>query len=385
MSLTITPGQTPVYQWLVEAKLTPNVQRNVERLAGSEDVRHVAVLPDIHLGRNVNNGCVAATVDLVYPEAVGGDIGCGYSAIALHGSPELLAKKETVQEILRRLYRLVPVLKQRDRPVWPARLDTPSLRAEPLIRESRREGAYQLGSLGSGNHFVEFQKDETDQVWILVHSGSRGMGQVITDFHLQRATTSTTGLHYLDMRNDAGSAYLHDMEWAIQYATVNRLTILGRAVEIMEAVCRVEADEASYLDCPHNFARRETHVGQTFLVHRKSANSARPEETAIIAGSAGTPSFIVRGRGDERALCSSSHGAGRLLSRTDARRRFSATEVRRQLEKVRFDDRALEGLRDEAPAAYRDIHKVLRAQRDLVRQERRLTPLLSFKYRDLRR
>jgi tRNA-splicing ligase RtcB len=232
---------------------------------------------------------------------------------------------------------------------------------------------------------VELQADDAGALWLMVHSGSRAMGQIITRFHLARATPSATGLAFLDTRHPAGQAYLNDMEWALEYATVNRLAIMARIAEILESSFGITANEESYLDSPHNFVRREPHCGAVLLVHRKSANSARLDELNLIAGSMGSPSFLVQGLGAEAALCSSSHGAGRLMSRTEARQRITPADLRRQLGAVHHDHRQLGALCDEAPAAYRDIRAVLQAQRDLVRQRARLSPVLNFKYADRRR
>jgi tRNA-splicing ligase RtcB len=385
VNTTEPAGGGTVSQWLVEAHLTPGVQANVERLARSEDVRHVVVLPDVHLGKLINNGCVGATVDLVYPQAVGGDIGCGFSAIGFNGTAEFLADDRNARKVIRRFYQLVPALKLPQSQGLPAKLSDWALSEESLVKASRRDGALQLGTLGCGNHFVEFQRDDAGALWLMVHSGSRAMGQVITEFHLSRAAVSSTGLKFLDARTAAGQAYLNDMAWAVEYATLNRLAIIARTVEIIGAQFGVAANEESYMNSPHNFARREWHVGQQLFVHRKSANSARRDELSLIAGSMGSPSYLVHGLGEERALCSSSHGAGRVMSRTEARQRFSPTDLKRQLGAVKHDERVLPDLCDEAPSAYRDIREVMRAQRDLVRQNARLRPMLNFKYPDRRK
>ena len=385
MKLHEVPGcSTRVALWLAESKLSDKVIENVERLARSEDVRHVAIMPDVHLGKRINNGSVVAASSLIYPQAVGSDIGCGLSAISFKANGEVLRDAERAQAVLKELYRAVPALMQRGARNLPERLASASLSDERLTKSSRRDGAYQLGTLGCGNHFAEFQQDDAGVLWFMVHSGSRAMGQVITEFHLARASSSATGLKYLDTRSDAGRAYLSDMEWAVQYATLNRLAIMARVVEILADFFKIVADEESYVDSPHNFARQEVHFGQELFVHRKSAISARAGEAGLIAGSMGTPSFIVRGLGLEDSLCSSSHGAGRVLSRTEARARITPGAMQRQLGSVSYDHRNLVCLRDEAPAAYRDIRQVMQAQHDLTRQQLRLVPLLNFKYPDSR-
>jgi tRNA-splicing ligase RtcB (3'-phosphate/5'-hydroxy nucleic acid ligase) len=380
---TATSGPA-IRRWLAEARVSAKVQENLDRLARSEDVRHVVVLPDIHLGHRINNGCVVATADLVYPQAVGGDIGCGLSAIAFAGAAEALKNDRHAETVIKHLYRQVPALKQASALVLPDKLAGWSLSDDSLVKESRREGAWQFGTLGCGNHFVEFQQDDASVLWLMVHSGSRAMGQAITQFHLSRATPATSGLKYLDARSVAGRAYLNDMNWAVQYATLNRLAIMARIVEIIEAILGISANEDSYLDTVHNFARRERHSGKELIVHRKSANSAMQDEAGLVAGSMGSPSFLVQGLGNEASLCSSSHGAGRAMSRTEARQRIKPADIKQQLGAVQHDPRRLSELCDEAPGAYRDIRKVMQAQRDLVRQQARLSPVLNFKYPDRR-
>jgi tRNA-splicing ligase RtcB len=371
-----------VRQWLVEARLPVKVQENLDRLAGSDDVRRVVVLPDVHLGRLVNNGCVAATVDLIYPQAVGSDLGCGYSAIGFSGSGTMLREERHAQALLRAIYQRVPAFKQSQPLTLPDRLLQPGLSHDALARASRREGAYQLGTLGTGNHFLEFQQDDAGALWLMVHSGSRALGQIISQHHLAAATPAATGLKYLAAHTPAGQACLNDLQWAVEYAKLNRLAILARMVEAVAELFGVQANEDSYLDSPHNYVRRETIADEQLFVHRKSANSARMEETSLIAGTMGTPSFVVQGLGAEASLCSCAHGAGRVMSRTEARQRIRATDLKRQLGEVQHDPLRLEELRDEAPAAYRDLREVLRAQRELARQQARLTPLLNFKYPD---
>lgn len=379
-----TAASAEIRQWLVEARVPSKVQENTERLACSEDVGRVVVLPDVHLGRLINNGCVAATSDLVYPQAVGSDIGCGFAAIGFKGPAEIIRDDRSARSIIKALYRLVPALKQPQPQTLPEKLTRRTLSSETLRRESARDGAWQLGTLGCGNHFAEFQQDDAGALWLMVHSGSRAMGQIITQHHLALAAPAAGGLKCLDARSPAGQAYLNDMEWAVQYATLNRLAIMARIVELLDSDYGLAANEDSYVDSPHNFARAERHEGRVWIVHRKSANSAQLDELNLIAGSMGSPSFLVHGLGNERSLCSSSHGAGRAMSRTEARQRIKPADLQRQLGGVQHDPRHLHELCDEAPAAYRDIRKVMQAQRDLVRQHARLTPVLNFKHPDRR-
>jgi tRNA-splicing ligase RtcB len=385
MNLTPSFDSAPIRQWLVEPRVSPEVGSNARKLAGSDDVRGVVLLPDVHLGRTVNNGCVAATSDLVYPEAVGADIGCGLSSIRFECPAEVVQNPVVAGRIIRLLQREIPAIKHAKAPSWPDSLAHQSLSHAMLARESQRDGLWQFGSLGCGNHFVELQRDDAGMLWLMVHSGSRAMGQAISRFHLAGCAVSRTGLRHLDSRTPQGQACLNDMEWAVHYARLNRLAIMARVVDILQAVCGAAADEDAYLDCPHNFLRRERINGVELIVHRKSVNSAGLGERGLIAGSMGSPSYLVRGMGVGESLCSSSHGAGRVLSRTEACQRIKPADLRRQLGPVHHDPARLEDLCDEAPAAYRDIRQVMRAQRDLVRQEQRLIPVLNFKHPDPRR
>jgi tRNA-splicing ligase RtcB len=261
----------------------------------------------------------------------------------------------------------------------PESLVAQPLSAGRLTRKRDRIGRRQLGTLGRGNHFLELQRDEQGRLWLMVHTGSRGMGQAIREHHLRAASTARTGLRYLEADNPAGLAYLADAAWALEYAEHNRAKLVEAAARCLERAIGARSIPDSYFDCHHNFVRQEQHGGQPLWVHRKGAISASDDEPGIIPGSMGTESFHVTGRGHPDALRSSSHGAGRAMSRTEARHRISRRVLKRQMRGVWFDPRRANGLREEAPAAYKDIGAVMRAQRPLTRITRRLTPMLVFK------
>jgi tRNA-splicing ligase RtcB len=373
------PGAEVRY-WVKEP-LPHDVEAAIRRLAHSEDVRHVAVMPDVHLAADVCVGMVVATANVLYPNAVGGDIGCGVAAIAFNGEAALLDNERDAAAILAGLYRQVPLIRHSTKagPRLPAALAAASLSSPRLDGLKQSEGSLQIGTLGRGNHFVELQADETGRLWLMVHSGSRGMGQAIRDHHLSQCSAGRNGLRFLSADSPAGRAYLHDMTWALEYAETSRLAMVYSVRGVVEEVLGILADEATYVSCNHNHVRREAHFGELLWVHRKGAMSAAQGEPGLIPGSMGTRSFHVEGRGCEEALASSAHGAGRRLSRTDARHRLSAKDVTRELRGVWFDHRLAPRLREEAPSAYKDIDDVLRAQRELVRIVRTLRPLLCFK------
>jgi tRNA-splicing ligase RtcB (3'-phosphate/5'-hydroxy nucleic acid ligase) len=368
-------------RYWVEGPLPHDVEAAIRRLARSEGVRHVAVMPDVHLAADVCVGMVVATANVLYPNAVGGDIGCGVAAIAFEGEAALLDNERAAAAILGGLYRHVPFIRHGRKAGHrlPESLEATALSSPRLQALKQNEGSLQMGTLGRGNHFVELQADEAARLWLMVHSGSRGMGQAIRDHHLRQCSAGRDGLRFLSADSPEGRAYLDDMTWALEYAEASRRTMVQAVRDVVDDVLGLRADEASYVSCNHNHVRRETHLGESLWVHRKGAMSAGAGERGLIPGSMGTHSFHVEGRGCEEALASSAHGAGRRLSRTEARYRLSSKDVSRELRGVWFDHRLAPRLREEAPSAYKDIDDVLRAQYELVRIVRTLRPVLSFK------
>lgn len=211
----------------------------------------------------------------------------------------------------------------------------------------------------------------------MLHSGSRGIGPAVRAHHAARAAPAG-GLRALDAGAEEGRAYLDDMRWALRYADANRRHLLDAAVDAVR-VALAAAGDGGLITCVHNHVRREQHRGRDLWIHRKGAMPAGAGEPGIVPGSMGAPSYHVEGRGHPDALASSAHGAGRAMSRSEARRTVSRGALARQLEGVAWDHRRAGVLRDEAPAAYKDIGQVMRAQRDLVHIVRRLRPLLSYK------
>jgi tRNA-splicing ligase RtcB len=379
MSQPLAPAA--VRRWLA-GPLPPDVALALDRLTRTEDVRHVAVMPDVHLSHEVCTGTVVATARRLYPHAVGNDLGCGMAALRFAGGAALLAGERPAARLLAGLYRTVPAIRH---PRLTLREELPEALgglplSHPLLEKLKgRDGRVEFATLGRGNHFVEFQADDEDRLWLMIHSGSRAMGQAITEHHLTRARPSNTGLPFLDADDAAGRAYLADLDWACRYADTSRRAMAEAVAALVAELFGIAADWGSGVCCNHNHVSREVHFGEEFWVHRKGAISAREGETGIIPGSMGTASFHVAGRGHAAALCSSSHGAGRRLSRAQAFKTVRDGEFERQLKGVWFDHRLAAKLRDEAPAAYKDIHAVMRAQRDLTRIVRRLRPLLSYK------
>jgi tRNA-splicing ligase RtcB len=372
------PKLPPLATWLTEP-LPKDVAQSLDRLRRTDDVRHIAVMPDVHLAADICVGTVLATRELVYPAAIGGDIGCGMAAVAIDASAVVLADERSAIALLRGLAESVPSLKHAAKRELPRECDPADLSAPSLAKAADRDGRLQFGTLGRGNHFLEFQRDADGRLWTMLHSGSRAMGQCITRYHLDRAATPRAHLIAIDVTSPRGRDYLHDVAWARAYAAANRLAMLRGVDALLQRLFHVSIDWPTLIHRDHNHVERETHFGESLLVHRKGAQSALADAPALIPGSMGTASFHVTGRGHAPALASCSHGAGRRLSRTDAARTLTARDVQRQMSGVHFNEHRAAALRDEAPAAYKDIRRVMRAQRDLVRITRELHPVLSYK------
>jgi tRNA-splicing ligase RtcB (3'-phosphate/5'-hydroxy nucleic acid ligase) len=377
-----------VRTWLCN-RIDDGVARQIEQVSHQPDVCHVAVMPDVHMGRVIPNGIAVATRRLVYPDLVGADIGCGLAAIGFDGLADDVPAADR-DAVLERLLDAVPTLKHRpDRAALHrdavGRLG--ALSSPRLTSLAAREGAYQLGTLGRGNHFFELASDEQGQLWAVVHTGSRAMGQAITAHHITCAArpvgydggASDGDLSWLAIDTPAGSAYLADMEWACRYAAANRAAILNAAADILECLFGMVVDVQSFVDSPHNTATLEHLWGKPAIVHRKSANHASEGRCGIVAGSMAVGTRIVIGLGNADALESSAHGAGRVMSRGEAMERLGSRDIEGRMGRITYRRTWANQFRDEAPSAYRELHEVMRAQRDLVKSERMLTPILNDK------
>jgi len=373
-------SMAPLRSWL-SAPLDSDVSEALERLRRAPDVQQVSVMPDVHLASEVCIGVVVATSQLIYPQAVGGDIGCGMLAVAVDLEAAALENPKIAAQLLNEVGHAIPA-RRRNRD---AVLEQPvGLTNDPLSHASleairRKVGEIEFATLGSGNHFLEMQADEEDRLWLMVHSGSRALGQAIRDHHLARALPVDGRLRALEAESDAGKEYLQDVLWARQFAEASRKAMAGEAGKVLTRLLNCGLCWETMIGTDHNHVAREHYGGRELWVHRKGAMSAQQGEPGVLPGSMGSPSFHVEGRGCVEALCSSAHGAGRALSRGAARRRFTDRDLQRQMEGVWYDYRLTGELRDEAPAAYKDIRAVLKAQRELVKVTRTLRPILNYK------
>ena len=374
-------GADVVRMWVAEPPSTA-VRQGLDRLARAPDVLRVAVMPDVHVAAGVNNGVALATRRLIYPAAVGADIGCGFATVAFDAVGSSIARRSAAEAALAELIAAAPIMRHRRRDGLPE-LDGPiacdRLSADELASAAARDGRLELGTLGRGNHFLELQRDASDRLWAMVHSGSRAMGQHIMRHHLRGATSAGAGLAWLDADTDVGRAYLADVAWARAYAAESRLRMLRLAAERLADRFGFAADWSTLLNTDHNHVQREEHGGELVYVHRKGANVAAAGQANVIPGSMATRTYHVEGRGEPAALGSSSHGAGRRLSRGAARAKIRRKDLQRELSDVWVDASIVNHLIDESPSAYKDLDAVMRAQRELVRITARCVPIVCHK------
>ena len=372
------PGGADVLE--VKPALTPDVAAAVERLRRVDDVAHVALMPDVHLCQDVCIGTVLGTHGRLYPAAIGGDVGCGVATVAFDGDGDggQRPNDAAARQVLADLTHLMPTRTHKHDTPLPDDLEDMPLSSRALSTLRRRTGRREFGTLGRGNHFAEVQielhGDTPGRIWAMVHSGSRALGPAI-----QTAHRDGPGLSSTDAESEAGLAYLTDLDFAITYAQASRRHMLQVMAVVLEERLGLQMRPETYLDCGHNHVRRETHGGTALWVHRKGAIPAADGEPGLIPGSMGDETCHVVGKGHPEALGSASHGAGRRLSRTEARGRIGERELHRQMRGVIFNEALAAALREEAPGVYRPLDAVLRAERDLVGVVRRLRPRISYK------
>lgn len=337
----------------------------------------VACMPDVHAGKGSTIGTVIATDKAIIPAAVGVDIGCGMNAVRL--SLKASDLPESLTAIRHQIERDVPLGAggRHQRPA--SEIAGISQVVVSAIFGGDRDKALakvnsQLGTLGSGNHFIELCIDETQDVWVMLHSGSRGVGNMIGSYFIEKAkrrmeqyfiSLPDGDLAYLPEDTDDFDDYVHAVNWAQAYALENRRVMMEIVIAALRRHIPVDfsiTQEA--INCHHNYVERENHFGRNLWVTRKGAIRARVGDLGIIPGSMGQRSYIVRGKGNAESYCSCSHGAGRKMSRAAARRTFNIADLAAQTEGVdcRKDDAVL----DEIPGAYKSIDEVMANQTDLV-------------------
>jgi len=354
---------------------------------------HVALMPDAHLGKGATVGSVIPTDRTIIPAAVGVDIGCGMIALRTQWKADELCDRGNLAELRTSIEHAIPLSAGNyNRKISESALP----RIADLESEANRIGLdpdgyvghwrYMLGSLGSGNHFIEVSRDETDSVWLFLHSGSRGIGNKIAQHHIAVARDLAErwwlqlpdrDLAYLVEGTDEFDRYIADLLWAQQFALLNREEMMDRVVACVERFMDDAVVEEERINCHHNFTHRERHFKTDLWVSRKGAISAKSGEPGLIPGSMGTASYVVSGKGNPLSLNSSPHGAGRVHSRSAARRQFSFDELDAAMKGIEY--RRTSAFIDEIPAAYKDIDVVMRDSESLVEIRHTLRQLVNVK------
>jgi tRNA-splicing ligase RtcB len=358
----------------------------------------VALMPDVHAGIGSTVGTVIATEKAIIPASVGVDVGCGMNAIRLS------LKAADLPDSLKSIRDQI----ERDIPLGSGGAHSGDHHAEPYRAQGRfahlahlhdiqkdgkgsdkllKKAMSQLGTLGSGNHFIELCVDENQDVWVMLHSGSRGIGNMIGSYFIEKAkrrmeqyfiTLPDGDLAYFPEGTDDFNEYVQAVEWAQNYALNNRRVMMEIVVASLRRTIPVEftiTQEA--INCHHNYVERENHFGRNLWVTRKGAIRARKDDLGIIPGAMGKTSYIVRGKGNLESYCSCSHGAGRKMSRTEARRRFTIADLESQTAGVECPKG--DSVLDEIPSAYKDLDVVMDNQKDLVEIVHTLKAILNVK------
>lgn len=357
---------------------------------------HLALMPDAHLGLGATVGSVIPTLGAIIPAAVGVDIGCGMIAVRTRfTTDELPAGRRPLREAIERAVPLSAgaANSRISRPHTEQRLEELTAAAEQAGFEPGRHAKrwdLQLGTLGSGNHFIEVTVDEERRVWLFLHSGSRGVGNKIAQHHIEVArdlcekwwiTLPDRDLAYLAEGTDEFWAYIREMRWAQRYALLNREEMMDRVVhQFAEWVGLGSADEVERVEeinCHHNYTEQEHHFGRDVWLSRKGAINAERGRAGLIPGSMGTASYVVSGLGNALALNSAPHGAGREYSRSKARRTFTREQLREAMAGIEYRD--TDAFIDEIPAAYKDIDRVMADAAELVEVRHTLRQIVNVK------
>ena len=390
---------TPIKGWVRGVPVEASARQQVRNIASLPFVGPwVAVMPDVHVGIGATVGSVVPTRGAIIPAAVGVDIGCGMAAVrtTLRASdlPDNLAQLRASIE------RGVPVGNGRggDHRQLPVRIEAQLAQSDLAARlqaiHAKHRGirtdkfGRQTGTLGGGNHFIEVCLDESDAVWVMLHSGSRGTGNLIGSYFIQRAREELAkrvlgfqppdrDLAFFLEGEPLFDDYVEAVSWAQDYARANREAMMAQVLAELRHRLPKFRLEAVAVNCHHNYVQKETHGGEELLITRKGAVSAREGELGIIPGSMGTRSYIVRGKGNPDSFHSCSHGAGRVMSRTAARQQITLTQHRAATAHVECRKDA--AVIDESPAAYKPIEAVMAAQSDLVDVVHTLRQVLCVK------
>lgn len=385
MKAIITTEKIPIKLWLKEENMEEGALEQARNLANLPCAfKHIAIMPDTHVGYGMPIGAILATKGAIIPNAVGVDIGCGMCSLRTN---QKSLDPDELKEILGIIRKTVPVGYKRHEEAQDAAC-MPEVKGDlPIVRQEYNNALYQAGTLGGGNHFIEIQKGSDGYIWIMIHSGSRNIGFTVAnhynslakELNEKREDKVPHDLAFLTAGTEHFDSYWNEMNYCIDFALSNRKLMMERVKSaFMEILPGVEFSD--FINKPHNFAAREEHFGESVIVHRKGATRARKEEWGMIPGSQGTRSFLVKGKGNADSFESCSHGAGRVMSRAQARKMLDLNKERNAL----TSQGILHGIRhrrdlDEAPGSYKNIDEVMANQADLVDIQIELRPLAVVK------
>lgn len=382
--------RVPIKIWANEVE--PQAITQLTNLAKLPFVyKHVAAMPDVHLGYGATVGSVIATDKAIIPAAVGVDIGCGMMAVKTDLDHRIV--RDNIEKIRKSIERSVPVgFNQHNIGKGPA-MDLFELNQLTKVKNYdatlTEKAMKQNGTLGGGNHFIEVCLDTQDNVWVMLHSGSRGTGNIIARRHMETAKKEMKkmfielpdpDLAYFVEQTTEFDDYISDLRWCQRYAMQNRVEMMNLVMkDISYALCGEDGRVGRLMEvnCHHNYTEKESHFNKNVWVTRKGAVRARKDDYGIIPGSMGTKSYIVKGKGMVDSFCSCSHGAGRKMSRTEAKRRFTVEDLAAQT--LGVECRKDKDVIDEIPAAYKDIDQVMENQKDLVEIVAELKQIMCIK------
>jgi tRNA-splicing ligase RtcB len=352
---------------------------------------HMALMPDAHLGKGATVGSVIPTLKHIIPAAVGVDIGCGMIAVKTQFKAHELPDDRT--KLRQSIERSIPLSAGGYNREYTASARKRITILEKLHdhRATFRDNTapnwrLQLGSLGSGNHFIEVSLDEDDNVWLFLHSGSRGVGNKLASYHInvakdfcraQGATLPHIDLAFLEEGTPEFDKYIQDLAWAQHFALLNREEMMDRLKKDFSHWVGVPVQEYERINCHHNFTMQEEHFGKTVYLSRKGAIDAHKGVMGLIPGSMGTRSYVVEGKGSTMGLSTAPHGAGRVYSRGEARRTFTVEQLREAMKGIEYRD--TDAFLDEHPLAYKDIDQVMEDAKDLVEIKHTLRQIVNVK------
>lgn len=376
--MIVLDGKVPIKSWVDGFTLEEEAKKQLYNIASMPFVYpHVAVMPDVHWGMGATVGSVIPTQGAIIPAAVGVDIGCGMQAVKLNFDindiKDLAILRNNIEKVIPvgTNQHIEPVANVND--IDKLRIDIPKHFFFNDFRFSK--SMLQLGSLGGGNHFIEVSYDQNNSAWIVLHSGSRNIGKTLADVYINKAKglckqyfieLPDPDLAYLAQGTSEFEEYIGALLWAQKYAKINRVTMMDRVLKViyLHVFNDIAPGGLMTIDCHHNYSKIENHFGKNLWITRKGAVSARVGELGIIPGSMGTRSYIVTGKGNNLSFCSCSHGAGRSMSRSQAKKTFTIEDHLLATQGV--ECRKSADIIDETPGAYKDIDLVMNAQKDLV-------------------